>query len=195
VEITFDLETTALDANAAVMQIAAVAWERGGDKFVVMEKFNKRIDLAELFLRGFTFNGSTQKFWKDQSADVKNAVLKVEQASLADVVNDFSMWVQDIKESCGEDICIWAQGSDFDMPKLQHLYAELGVKMPWKYTQVRCARTLALEMQALLGIDNIYSRYSSITDGMTHDAMFDAMRTAQTTWNILNELGNLQSQL
>ena len=194
-EITVDLETTAIDANAGVMQIAAVAWERYGDKFEVVEEFNQGIDLRDLFSRKeeFTFDNGTAEWWGKQSDEAHRAMLSTQADLLVDAVNNFSSWIVDIyNEHPDNGIHIWAQGAAFDMPKLQHLFAVVFKKTPWPYNAVRCARTYALEAADLLGLPeakDIYKRYQELSaEGAPHDALFDAKRTAYTTWNVMREL-------
>lgn len=41
------------------------------------------------------------------------------------------------------EIHMWSQGKDFDFPRLDHLFAEAGLKTPWKYSHTHCLRDFA----------------------------------------------------
>ena len=85
IDITFDMETCATTANAAVMQVAAVAWNRSAKEnpFEIFDRndpdgamcgFNEHIDLRTCVVDGFDFDQATVKWWANQTDKAKKAV-------------------------------------------------------------------------------------------------------------------------
>lgn len=135
VHVMVDLETLGLQQNAIVLSVGAVVFDpthqdRGiGDEYYVEidpEKYNGSVDL------------STVKFWMEQGNCPMGG--KKEGRFLGE---SFSAWLD---SKCGgrrEKLVMWANGIDFDIPKLQYAYIKLGRReVPWKYHAVRDARTV-----------------------------------------------------
>ena len=130
-DITIDFETCSLCPTAAVMSIGAVAWRRdntaspfynlNGGKQDPASVFSCHIDLRSMFINGFTFDEKTAAWWKTKTDEAKASLLSSDSYDLPcrpiDVaVKDLFEWAQDFKKEQGEqDICLWAQGSDFDI--------------------------------------------------------------------------------
>ena len=81
IDITFDMETCATTANAAVMQVAAVAWNRSAKEnpffwceIHTLATFNEHIDLRSCVVDGFDFDQATIKWWANQTDKAKKAV-------------------------------------------------------------------------------------------------------------------------
>ena len=91
-DITFDLETASLSSHAAILQIAAVAWDRFAEDadhmFVTKpecayareaadtEHFCVSTDLNSQFVEGlWDFSQSTSEWWRGQSDAAKHAVV------------------------------------------------------------------------------------------------------------------------
>lgn len=219
IDVTVDLETCALCPTAAVMSIAAVAWKRygkespffdEGDGVLRNSTFSAHVDLRSMFLNGFTFDQSTADWWSKQSNEAKAALLDNdcdEQPCqpIDVVVNDLFDWMDDIKKKLGdEDLCLWAQGTDFDVAILKYICWKMGIKFRIKYTQFRDHRTFYLEMARILWdaaepneekftLEKAYSLttdYKDITDdeGAAHDPVFDCKRSIYSTWQMMKKI-------
>lgn len=219
IDVTVDLETCALCPTAAVMSIAAVAWKRygkespffdEGDGVLRNSTFSAHVDLRSMFLNGFTFDQSTADWWSKQSNEAKAALLENdcdEQPCqpIDVVVNDLFDWVDDIRKKLGdEDLCLWAQGTDFDVAILKHICWKMGIKFRVKYTGFRDHRTFYLEMARILWdaaepneekftLEKAYSLttdYKDITDdeGAAHDPVFDCKRSIYSTWQMMKKI-------
>ena len=71
IDVTIDLETCSLAANAAVMQVSAVAWNRhatAADELFVknIPAFDARVDLRSCVMDGFDFDRETIKWWSNK---------------------------------------------------------------------------------------------------------------------------------
>jgi len=235
-DITFDLETTSLSSHAAIMQIAAVAWDRFAEDadhlFLVepgepgedvcarsieeAEYFCVCVDLNSQFTEGrFDFSQSTSEWWGKQSNAAKAAVLegKLEKEALLDALWSFHGWINFI---CGDhdcdSVCIWCQGTDFDIPILRHAAECCGIEgecMPASlhHKYYRDCRTVIYEnVCTWLGRpegDQPYSRLDLLKDPTlaykilpqlpesfgtrenAHGALYDAVRSTWFTWQAL----------
>ena len=219
IDVTVDLETCSLSPTAAVMSIGAVAWKRydkvspffdKGDGVLRNSTFSAHVDLRSMFLNGFTFDQSTADWWAKQSDEVKAALLDNDSDEspcqpIDVVVNDFLSWMEDIKKKLGdEDLCLWAQGTDFDVAILRYICYKMGMKFKVKHTQLRDHRTFYLECARIIWdaaepneesftLDNAYALtadYKDIADGegAAHDPLFDCKRSIYSTWQMMEKI-------
>ena len=219
IDVTVDLETCALCPTAAVMSIAAVAWKRygkespffdEGDGVLRNSTFSAHVDLRSMFLNGFTFDQSTADWWAKQSNEAKAVLLDNdcdEQPCqpIDVVVTELFDWMDDIKKKLGdEDLCLWAQGTDFDVAILRYICWKMGVKLRIKHTQFRDHRTFYLEMARIVWdaaepneekftIEKAYAQttdYKDIADdeGAAHDPLFDCKRSIYSTWQMMKKI-------
>ena len=219
IDVTVDFETCSLSPTAAVMSIGAVAWKRydkvspffdKGDGVLRNSTFSAHVDLRSMFLNGFTFDQSTADWWAKQSDEVKAALLDNDSDEspcqpIDVVVNDFLSWMEDIKKKLGdEDLCLWAQGTDFDVAILRYICYKMGMKFKVKHTQLRDHRTFYLECARIIWdaaepneesftLDNAYALtvdYKDIADGegAAHDPLFDCKRSIYSTWQMMEKI-------
>lgn len=232
IDVTVDLETASLAPTAAVISMAAVAWKRydthspffeDGNGVLRCPTFSAHVDLRSMFLAGFTFDQSTADWWARQSDEAKQALLandsENEPCRPIDVVlTDFFGWIKkDIMEKLGEEeICLWAQGTDFDVAILRYCCYKLGIKFEIEHTQFRDHRTFYLEMarllwdikkhEALVKSDNAQiepfsvewayrqtTDYKDTTeDSAAHDPLFDCKRSIFSTWQVMNTIREVE---
>ncbi|WP_419562444.1 3'-5' exonuclease [Prevotella sp.] len=218
IDVTFDFETCSLSPTAAVMSIGAVAWKRygkespffdEGDGVLRNSTFSAKVDLRSMFINGFAFDKSTAEWWSKQSNEAKAALLDSDSDEapcqpIDVVVNDFFGWIDYIKKKLGDDdICLWAQGTDFDPAILRYICWKLGIKLEIKHTQLRDHRTFYLEMARILWdaagvkeepftLDRAYALttdYKDIADeGAAHDPIFDCKRSIYSTWQMMKKI-------
>jgi len=224
IDVTIDLETCGLSANAAVMQLAAVAWDRTAEDsqaVINRESFELvvGVDLRTAVMDGFDFDKGTLDFWKKQKDEVKAAVVDCDTHSMQDVMTFFVDWLKEVKKVNGADaICLWAQGSDFDLAIIKNALAKYDLRLPFSHKYFRDSRTFILEIGASelagrslsLASENLCDIksseapiYEAVTYGyempeviadmeLCHDAQYDARRTAWTTWCALRRLNYKQ---
>lgn len=227
VDITFDLETCSLAPTAAVMSIGAVAWKRydehspffgEGDGLLKYPTYSAHVDLRSMFLAGFTFDQSTADWWAKQSDEAKQALLANDSDDepcqpIDIVITEFLDWIKkDVMEKLGDDdLCLWAQGTDFDVAILRYICYKMGIKFGIEHTQFRDHRTFYLEAARIFwdaksfeivhahggnmdpfSIDWAYQQtrdYKDIMDdGAAHDPLFDCKRSIYSTWQIMRRL-------
>ena len=165
IDVTFDWESCSLSPTAAVMSLGAVAWKRygkespffdEGDGVLRNSTFYAHVDLRSMFINGFAFDQSTAEWWSKQSDEAKAALLGNDSDEapcqpIDVVVNDLFGWIDYIKKKLGEDeICLWAQGTDFDVAVLRYICWKLGIKFEIKHTSLRDHRTFYLELARIV---------------------------------------------
>lgn len=222
IDITIDLETTSLAPTAAIMSVGAVAWKRydeespffgRGDGLLRYPTFSAHVDLRSCFVEGFTFDQSTAEWWSHQSEKAKQALLDYDDGDnpclpIDIVIADLLGWIKDdVQEALGDtELCLWAQGTDFDIAILRYACYKLGIKFTIKHTQFRDHRTYYLEGARLLwllnnalghekvpfSVDWAYKQtqdYQDIADeGAAHDPIFDCKRSIYSTWQMMKKI-------
>ena len=207
IDITFDLETCALCPTAAVMSIGAVAWDRNQVDTPFYEEgsmnnadylYLRHIDLRSQFVNGFTFDQDTANWWASRSKEAKLAVTAPDIQpcdSVKNVVVDFFQWIKEIAN--GDEICLWSQGSDFDIAILRNICQKFQIDIPVSYKNFRDHRTFFLEgariiLDAALQPYDPSRAYSLVEpyegEGVAHDPIFDCKRSIYSTWQMMKHL-------
>lgn len=215
IDITFDLETVATTANAAVMQVAAIAWDRGAasNPFLLYDSFvfNEYVDLRSCVVDGFDFDQQTVQWWSQRSEKAKRTVTKGTSNHVKEVFTSFINWIDGVvRKTEASGTRLWCQGMDFDTAILKNICRKYGLQLPVKYQQFRDCRTVILEAalieagrRAKDGIQlqsailaepsEAYQLYDQLPKeyafgSEAHDALYDAMRSAWNTWQALKWL-------
>ena len=206
-DVTLDLETCALCPTAAVMSIGAVAWDRDQVDTPFYEEGNmnnadylylRHVDLRSQFVNGFTFDQDTANWWASRSKEAKSAVTAPDIQpcdSVKNVVVDFFQWIKEIAN--GGEICLWSQGSDFDIAILRNICQKFQIDILVSYKNFRDHRTFFLEgariiLDAALQPYDPSRAYSLVEpyegDGVAHDPIFDCKRSIYSTWQMMKHL-------
>ena len=218
-DITIDFETCSLCPTAAVMSIGAVAWKRDNETSPFYQLadgthdpssvFSCHIDLRSMFINGFTFDERTAAWWGTKMDEAKASLLSSDSYELPcrpiDVaVKDLFEWAQDFKKEQGEqEVCLWAQGSDFDIAILRYICYKFGIEVPVHYTNCRDHRTFIYEAARVIcnareepyvssKAYNLVEDYKNIENGAEHDPVFDCNRSIYSTWQMMRLLDCLK---
>ena len=206
-DVTLDLETTALCPTAAVMSIGAVAWDRNQVDTPFYEEgsmnnadylYLRHIDLRSQFVNGFTFDQDTANWWASRSKEAKMAVTAPDSQpcdSIENVVVDFFKWLTEIAN--GDEICLWSQGSDFDIAILRNICQQFQIDLPVSYKNFRDHRTFFLEGARII-LDAAQQPYDANRayslvepyegEGVAHDPIYDCKRSIYSTWQMMKHL-------
>ena len=214
-DITIDFETCSLCPTAAVISIGAVAWKRDNETspFYQLKDgthdpasvFSCHIDLRSMFVNGFTFDERTAAWWGTKMDEAKASLLSSDSYELPCrpievAVKDLFEWANDFKKEQGEqDVCLWAQGADFDIAILRNICYKFGIHTPLPYTNFRDHRTFTYEAAHLIcnSCDMSYDPsktydlvedYKNIEQGAEHDPVFDCKRSIYSTWQMMRKL-------
>lgn len=154
IDVTFDLETLSLAANAAVLQVAAVAWHRHSASpniFAGFPPFEAKVDLRSCAMEGFDFDSDTLHWWHEKPQALRDTMASGDCYPIDEVFAQFIQWMQDVKTSTGSDgIMLWAQGSDMDIAILRHVIRKYSLALPLSYRDFRDARTFIIEITNFL---------------------------------------------
>ncbi len=205
-DLTFDLETCSLSVNAAVLQIAAVAWDRHAQNqsqvfLKNVPEFVANVDLRSCFRDGFDFDSSTQKWWMAQQKEVQEKVFEGDCYPLKEVAENFIAWIKDAMMITGaESVCLWAEGSDYDNAILRTILRTYNLELPFSYRCLRDARTFVIEIcshfilpdaqEGIADNNKVYSVLPKMPDDehLTHSAIYDAIRTSWALWQAFSLL-------
>lgn len=217
-DITVDLETCALCPTAAVMSIGAVAWDRYGHDIPFLMDEDGRIDKASMFylhvniasefVDHFTFDDDTSYWWSRQNEKAKQALLEPDETPLRPiwtVIEDFLTWIRITWQRYEvDDICLWSQGTDFDVAILRNICYKYKIDFPVKYTNFRDHRTYVMERGAAIlqdekcRFDNEPARNPravydmipaldhTLMEAQAHNPIYDCMKSINSTWYMMN---------
>ena len=157
-----DLETAGNRSTAAILSIGFVKFDllsgAQGDTFY------RAID-PEDALRNGSVDGSTFKWWMEQSNEARHAAV-TGKTPLRDALRDLADFYSDWGK-----VEFWSNGPNFDEVILQSAYQRLFQKPgPWKFWNVRCCRTIAAVAK---------KRPPKIANGTHHNALDDAVHQAK----------------
>jgi hypothetical protein len=166
-DIMIDLETMGVGPTACIVAIGAVEMSTVSG---VGWTFYRTVDLQSSLDYGGTITASTVMWWMQQSDDARQAICN-EPQHLAAVLRDLSLWFRDISPL--DELRVWGNGADFDLPILDSASHRLGRDTPlWRHWNARCYRTLK----------NLYSNIKiEKREGVHHNALDDAVHQA-THW-------------
>lgn len=171
----------------------SVRYEEIAENIAQLDPFHKFINATSCVMEGMDFDTDTIKFWANQSDEAKlpfaTADYNNEYVSVRTAFESLVKWLEGIKADLNCDLRLWAQGTDFDIPKLRYCCTTLlslsEKNLPWKYYQVCDARSYVLENLALLfgrkeGNKAIYADIPKPegAEWPAHTALGDAHRTA-----------------
>ena len=166
--LAIDLETLSLKPNAHILSIGAVFFcprtKRLGPMFhIVIDPEAEQV--------GAHISASTVAWWLNQvvlSGETAFSQGSHGSTDLASALQQLVYWVNDIR--CGnEELSVYQQGS-LDSVWLESAGDRTGIKMPWRYNRVYCARTL-WDHSETTGVP-----YRN--EGGDHNALEDAMDVA-----------------
>jgi len=157
--VMLDLETWGTTPGSALRSIGAVSFEFGG---AVGDSFYRNIDEQSCLDRGLTVDPQTNAWWLRQPEQARAALLDNQQPLLK-VVVEFHRWFlfeQDAQ-------FVWSQGGNFDEPLWAAAARACGERLPWKFWDARCTRTIYHAAE--------FDPRSMKREGVHHNALDDAL--------------------
>jgi hypothetical protein len=143
-----DLETLGKHNDSIILTIGAQmfdpsvkGWEtrkqrhvHTGDEY--SPYMNIRVDVDEQEVLGRRSDAITLEWWGKQSPEAIEAAFGLEgRMSLRDSLIALKLLADPCKR-------VWAKGAAFDFTILEHAYEQLDITIPWKFWNVRDARTV-----------------------------------------------------
>ncbi len=135
VNVMVDVETLGLQANACILSIGACVFcpVRGiGNEFYLEVDMHSQCGGIDV---------STLQFWfKQTEKGTTPPVFGIHD--MAQALIGLNTWLLRVSNNNPENLRIWANGTDFDIPKLYWQMDQFKIESVWKYSQVRDARTI-----------------------------------------------------
>lgn len=156
VHINFDTETLGLYENAVVTTLACCAFTLEDntpyDELVKTGFFAKFNVMEQLKVYRRETTQSTVDWWKEQSEEAKVHSIKPSRDDVS-LVHGLTQLTEYIKDSGynWRKSYIWSRGNAFDLPKIESLYRNAGLDLPFNTFRVRDTRTY---IDVLTGGDN-----------------------------------------
>lgn len=163
--LVLDLETASTQSNAAVVSIGACAFTLIVPT-ILFPEFYGHLHLEECENALLHIDPETIKWWDSQPEEMRKEAFKGphETTTLATLC-DFACWCYDLQKQY-KAVRIWGYGANFDPVVLGNCMDAFDVKVPWKYSDVRCARTLLKLMHPNDRLEQ--------PDHLKHHALWDA---------------------
>lgn len=128
---SIDIESLSTAVDTVVLSIGAQMFNEHG---LVGEGFHVVLDQEEqLPMR--SVSASTLEWWMGQSQEARDAIWKAPKVSV-------KLALEMLRVHISRADRIWCRGLNFDLPILDHLHAQNGMKTPWAYYYGRDSRTL-----------------------------------------------------
>ena len=162
---SIDLETLGTRYNAAILSIGVQQFDIDSGK--LGETFYREIDLDSAIKAG-KVTGSTLAWCALQGEVAKRVFGDKGKSPLAVALDDLRTWM--MKKASNPKV--WGNGSSFDISILEHAYdhGAVGLKEPWRYTNIRDMRTIMDYLPAIM---------KPKREGTHHNALDDAKYQAQ----------------
>lgn len=172
--VMMDLETLGTHPGCVVLSIGAVLFDNTGP----LTEYYAEISQASSEAHGLRADMSTVLWWNAQSPDARELLERTSTGinsttSLPVILKQFAAWLP-------PDTAMWGNGASFDNAILAQCYRATGIKMPWKFWNDRCYRTLK----------NLAPGISFERIGTHHNALDDARSQAVHASKILRWLQN-----
>lgn len=152
--IMLDIETLSTRSDAQIIQIGLLSVD---DKWVRADRISATVDWS-IQPTGHV-DPETVFWWAKQSEAVRKGVFAASNTlttALQFVFGGILITKADL---------VWANGTSFDIPILEHAFRSCGIQCPWQYWQTRDLRTLkSLVPKAVL---------AGIKNERAHDALAD----------------------
>lgn len=129
-EVVIDLETADTKATAEIFSIGAVKFELG--KLESNPSGTKSFYQELKDTQGRTRSTATMEWWGQQSPEARGCLTGI--TSLPHALTDLARFC--------EGHHVWGNGSIFDIGILENAYDQLNMSLPWRYSNVRCFRTV-----------------------------------------------------
>ena len=126
----------------------------------------------------------TMSWWEDQNKEALNEAMKQSgTVPLHEALIQLSGYVKEFKKQY--EVYPFGNGSEFDLSILVHAFDQVGVELPWKYSNQQSIRTIIWIGRVFFGID---FKGSHVFDGTPHIAIDDSDNEASYTIETLDHI-------
>lgn len=178
--IMVDIETLSAAKNAALVSIGAVFFNPATGE--LGEQFYRTITRKSCEDTWLDVDPDTVAWWEKQSDEARAALNSTKAMHLAVALHQFAAWIEIHSEE--HRPFLWGNGPSFDCAILATAFAAVDIKLPWRYSNERCVRTIVDLGRSLLNIDPKHSQIA----GVAHNALDDAIHQAKYVSQIYQAL-------
>lgn len=175
-DVMLDIETFGNTSTAAIVQVAAVLFDRNTGKEI--DSFKAEVDPVSSVDAGMTMDAQTVMWWLQQSKPAQKSITKQPRGSIREVLTNFNTFISR-HEPNPRNVIVWCHAT-FDFPIMENAYKLLNINSPWHYRSARDLRTLV----DLGGVD-VYNDYAN--NGTAHDALDDCRFQVKYTYDCLKK--------
>ena len=137
-----DIETLGVTPGSAIIAIGATVFSlpRNYDPANPIS-FYTTISKQSCLDVGLTTDSSTLAWWNKQDPVVRDEAFNG-STHIRTALERFSSYLNSIEMMSGYKVAVWGNGANFDITLLEAAYNKLMLPITWKYSNVRCYRTL-----------------------------------------------------
>lgn len=194
VNIALDIETLSRRSTAAIISIAAKTFSLGEAKVKESTEFKYAVDATSCAMLGMDFDNETVEWWSKKPDVVKEQFYY--GYNIRHVLGALGTFVVEVKKiNEADEVVVWCQGTDFDIPILRNAFVlanndRAEKTIPWKFTNVRDSRTFIHEGVHLIDptVEDPYSIIPKNPNWVEHDAMSDCGQLIHNVTWVYNKL-------
>lgn len=147
--VMIDIETLSNKTNAAIVEIAAVEFNKKNGN--IGETFHRKIKSDSWFdLPSRDVNADTLKWWLKQSEEARKNIYedKADDVPIYDALSELALFIKDCDnkshiQNDDRSVVVWSNGSVFDISILENAYNAIqSIKIPWKFWAINDVRTI-----------------------------------------------------
>ena len=169
-DVMIDIETAGTKPGCVILSIGACTLVDEPNEFYI------RIDPQSSREIGLSISAQTMAWWNKQPRETRDEAFSGD-VNVREALFEFSDWLLQLGE-----IRVWGNGASFDVPILEAAYEKCGIKIPWKYTQSMCYRTMR----------SLYPHIAFVDPEMKHSAIEDARAQAEHLRKIFDYMQALE---
>jgi len=162
IDVMLDLETLATEPDAIVASIGAVKMDMDTNEVLLHETFHCTLHWVDQHRKGRACHPATFRFWMKQDKEAQATILWDPSMTNEETLTLFTHFMSGVDG-------LWGNGADFDCTILRSLFNTYEMRVPFKWWQHRCFRTMK----------NISSVDEPMREGVHHYALDDAIHQAK----------------
>jgi hypothetical protein len=137
--LMLDLETMGLSADAAILSVAAVAFDLWDWEADTEETWYSRITIQSNEEAHRRFDAGTIEWWLSQSKEAQASLFEAPMKLLHIALPELRQWADNLSPRV---ITVWAKDPDFDCVVLKDAMRKANVTWPFPYYNHRSVRTI-----------------------------------------------------
>lgn len=176
-DVMIDFETLGTSPSSAIISMGAVRFNLDSNEIDDCG-FYASISIDSNLEAGRTIDESTLIWWMRQGKEAQR-VFTEPKMTLEVALSEFYDWFGNMDNN----IRVWSNGADFDIPMLAHAVRQFGRELPWKFWNHRCFRTF----KSLPAAKYAEKSLPKVEHNALHDAIAQALH-AQAIQAVLKGL-------